>query len=101
MQEVPMKKNTGRSRLLIIIGLIAMVAGAIDPLEGSIVILIGIGLVMLGSILVKSRHRKMLVLAFVLILIGVGAMFGLSSVGGFGGDTGRSWWWAITIFPTR
>jgi len=87
------------SRILVIVGLVLMVLGAIDPLEGSLVILPGCGLVALGAFLGRSRHRRLLLWAFVLMAVGVGVMFGVSSVGGFGGNTGRSMWWALTILP--
>jgi uncharacterized membrane protein len=85
--------------ILVIVGLIGMIIGAIDPLEGSAVILPGIFLVALGAFVGKSRHRRLLGWAFVLVAIGVGAMFAWSAVGGFGGNTGRSYWWASTILP--
>ena len=46
-----------RSRILIIAGSIAMVVGAIDPLEGSLIILPGSGLVALGTFLGQSERR--------------------------------------------
>lgn len=36
---------------------------------------------------------------FALILIGVGAIWGLSEVGGIGGEGGRSWWWGLLMLP--
>jgi hypothetical protein len=41
----------------------------------------------------------LLLWAFILIAVGVGVMFEVSSIGGFGGNTGRSMWWALTILP--
>jgi hypothetical protein len=87
------------SRVLAVAGLIGMVVGAIDPLEGSLVILPAIGLVGLGAFLGKSRHRLLAYWALVLVVVGVGTMFGLSAFGGVGGDTGRSMWWALVIVP--
>ena len=89
------------SRILVIVGGIAMLIGAIDPLEGSIVILAGSGLVMLGTILGKRQRRMILywVWAFILITVGVVAMWGLSAFGGIGGTTGRSLWWGLVILP--
>ena len=89
------------SRILVIVGGIAMLIGAIDLLEGSIVILAGSGLVMLGTILGKSQRRMILywVWVFILIAVGVGAMWGLSEFGGIGGTTGRSMWWGLVILP--
>ena len=87
------------SFILVIVGLLAMLVGAIDPIEGSIVILPGSGIAALGAFLGKSRHRMLLLWAFILIAVGVGVMFEVSSIGGFGGNTGRSMWWAFTILP--
>lgn len=75
-----------------------MLAGALDPLEGSVVILGGSALAAAGAFAGNSRHYRLQVTAFVLIAIGVAALFGLSAVGGVGGNTGRSiWWLAICV----
>ncbi len=87
------------SRILVIVGLIAMLVGAVDPLEGSLVILAGIGMVTLGALLGKSHHRRWLYWSFVLVAVGVAAIWGLTAVGGFGGRTGRSYWWGLTLLP--
>jgi hypothetical protein len=89
------------SRILIVVGSIAMLIGALDPMEGSLVILPGSGLVALGTFLGQSERRLLAyrVLVFILIAIGVGALWGLSSVGGLGGKSGRSMWWGALILP--
>ncbi len=94
-----MKNRPGMNRVLLWVGLAAMAIGAIDPLEGSVVILVGAALALLGAVLGKSRDRKMLVWAFGFIVLGVAVMFGLSAMGGVGGSTGRSMWWALTLVP--
>jgi hypothetical protein len=99
-----MNSTTARSRwsrLLVIVGGIAMLVGALDPLEGSLVILPGSGLVTLGTLLGQTERalRAYWVLIFTLILVGVGAMFGLSAVGGIGGRSGHSMWWGLLILP--
>jgi len=66
------------SRILVIVGLAAMVIGALDPIEGSLVILPGTGLVALGARLGSSRHRVLLYRSFVLVAVGVGALWGVS-----------------------
>ena len=89
------------SRIFVIAGSIAMVVGAIDPMEGALIILPGSGLVALGTFLGQSERRLIAyrVWVFILIAIGVGALWGLSMVGGFGGKSGRSMWWGVLILP--
>ena len=99
LAAILMKARSLWSKVLVIVGLIAMLIGAIDPLEGSLIILPGSGLVALGALLGRSRHRLLLCWAFILIAIGVGALFLLSSRGGVGGSTGRSNWWLLVVLP--
>lgn len=89
------------SNILIIAGGIGLVLGALDPMEGSLLILPGSGLLALGAYLGRAERRLFVykVWAFVLVLIGVGALWGLSAVGGFGGPSGRSLWWGVLILP--
>jgi len=86
------------SRILIIIGSIAMLVGALDPMEGSLVILPGSGLFALGTFLGQNERRWIAyrVGVFILIAIGVGALWVLPS---FGGNSGRSMWWGLLILP--
>ena len=96
-----MNPRTLWSLILVILGGIAMLLGAVDPLEGSLLILPGSGLVALGIFLGRKERRTVLywVWAFILIAVGVGAMFVLSAFGGIGGKSGHSIWWGITILP--
>lgn len=89
------------SRILVIAGSIAMLIGAVDPLEGSLIILPGSGMVALGTLLGKGRHRILLywMWVFILIAIGVGAMWVLSAFGGIGGTTGHSMWLGVLVLP--
>jgi len=89
-------------RILVIAGLVGMLLGAVDPLEGSLIILPGTGMVCLGAILGRSRHRKLLCWAFALVAAGVAALWVLSAFGGIrihAGDSGRSPWWGISLLP--
>lgn len=87
------------SLILVIAGLVCMLIGAIDPLEGSLLILPGTGMAALGALLGRSRYGRLLCWSFVLVAVGVGALWGLSAVGGLGGDTGRSYWWGGILLP--
>ncbi len=82
-----------------IIGFVAMLLGAIDPLEGSLIIVPGAGLLALSAMFQESRRRRLLYLAFLMILIGVGVMFVFSWMGGIGGDSGRSMLLALLVLP--
>ena len=89
------------SRILVVVGGFAMLIGAIDPLEGSLIIFAGSGLVTLGTYRQKSPPRilRYWLWVFILITVGVGLMWLLSAFGGLGGDTGRSLWWGLVLLP--
>ena len=89
------------SRILFAVGGIAMLIGGLDPLEGSLLILPGSGLMALSTYLGQAERRVIAckVWAFILVAIGVGALWGLSMVGGLGGSSGRSNWWGVLILP--
>ncbi len=84
---------------LVVLGFLGMLVGALDPLEGSLIILPGIALVALGARLGHSRHRVLLYWSLALVAAGVGALWALSAVGGIGAQTGRSNWWALVLLP--
>lgn len=87
------------TRVIYITGIIALIIGAIDPLEGSVVIAVGSALVALATYLTHDRHRKIFLAACIMIVIGVAALFYLSFLGGFGGESGLSWWWGLFSLP--
>ncbi len=89
------------AKILTIAGGIGLLVGGLDPLEGSVLILPGSGLLALGAWLGKEERRiiSYRVWALILITIGFAAMWGLSAAGGFGGDSGRSMWWGALIAP--
>lgn len=94
-----MKKPLNWPKILLIAGFIGMLAGMIDPLEGSVVILGGSLLVAISAYLGKSRRSLILYLSFGMIALGVAMLFFLSSLGGVGGTSGRSWWWLLIVSP--
>ena len=88
-------------RFLLISGYIVMLVGAIDPMEGSLLILPGSGLVALGTFLC-DEERKIIIYrmwVFFLIFIGVAALFGFSLLGGIGSTTAYSMWWGLLMVP--
>ncbi|MDP3444984.1 MAG: hypothetical protein Q8T08_19160 [Ignavibacteria bacterium] len=93
-----MKQNK-RLSTIYIIGVVALIVGAIDPLEGSVVIVAGGLLLAIATYLRRDRYWKFFATTFILMLIGTVFMFYLSSLGGFGGTSDLSWWWGILILP--
>jgi len=90
------------SRVLFPLGLAGVLVGSLDPLEGSLLILPGTGLLALDAHLIRTRHLRLLVWAFALVAVGVGAMWVLSSFGGIrlgGGTQGLAPWWGLLILP--
>ena len=87
------------SRTLIIIGSVFIAIGAFDPLESSLIIAPGSAIIALGAFLGKTRGRMLAYWGFGLMLLGMGALWGMSAMGGIGGDTGRSMWWALLLLP--
>ena len=94
-----MNAITWGSRVLIVVGVAGMLVGAIDPLEGSLIILPGTGLVALGALLGKSRYRILLYWSLILVAVGVGELWVLSAFGGVGGSRDRSIWWGLVVLP--
>jgi purine-cytosine permease-like protein len=96
-----MNGNMLWSRILKVVGGILMAVGTLDPLEGSLLILPGSGLVALGMFVGKAERRIIRYWAwvFALIAVGVGAMFVVSAFGGIGGNSGHSIWWGLLILP--
>jgi len=89
------------ARILLGVGVVAMIVGAVDPLEGSVVILTGSGLVVLGTWL-GHQQRGLCVYRtclFGMIAFGVIALFAMSAIGGLGGKTGHSMWWGLLLLP--
>ena len=93
-----MKARQLWSRIFIAVGTIAMLVGAVDPLEGSLVILPGTGLITFGTFLgnCERQLRVQWILILLLIAFGVGALWGL---GAFGLYRGHSSWWKVLILP--
>ena len=89
------------TRIMVLLGSVGLLAGALDPMEGSVVVLLGSALLALGTVLGHGERRLIRYrgLVFILIASGVGALWGLSARGGFGGPSGLSMWWGVLILP--
>lgn len=89
------------SRMLTTAGFTGMILGGIDPMEGSVIIALGCGLILLGVHL--GDYERPLVMyrawVFALTAIGVAALWGLSLVGGIGGASDFSLWWGLFVLP--
>ncbi|NVO10853.1 MAG: hypothetical protein HXX16_12880 [Bacteroidales bacterium] len=94
-----MKEEIKWTRIIYIMGVIALIIGVLDPLEGSVIIVAGSALVALSTYITHDRHWKIFLLTTVMIVIGVFFMFYFSSFGGFGGNSTLSWWWSTLILP--
>lgn len=86
-------------KVLFIIGIVAIIIGVIDPLEGSAAILAGSLLIAISSYFLKDRYWKLFFVGFIMIAIGVFFLFYFSSLGGFGGNSKLSWWFISLIIP--
>lgn len=93
------KEKINWKKVAFITGVVLLVAGALDPLEGSVVILIGSALIAFSTWHTKDRHYKLFLTGFIMIVTGVCFLFYLSSLGGFGGSSSLSWWWGLLIVP--
>jgi hypothetical protein len=84
-------------RYVFIAGVIATIAGAIDPMEGSVVIAMGSILLTISAYFKNDRYFKIFLIAAIFIIIGVSSVWYVSSFGGF--DPKREWWWTLVILP--
>jgi hypothetical protein len=86
-------------RPLAIAGLAGLLIGAIDPLEGSMIVLLGTLLAACGAWTGRNPQRHQLLLALACVAAGVAALWALSAVGGIGGPGGHSNWWGLLLLP--
>ena len=94
-----MWQKTRLIKILYIIGIVAIIIGTLDPLEGSVVILAGSAFISLSTFLNKDRYWKIFLFSLLMIILGVSFLFYLSSLGGFGGNSPLSWWWGLLVLP--
>ena len=80
-------------------GIVMLLLGILDPLEGSVVIVVGSSLVAIAAWNLHKPYRYWLLVAWLMVVSGVAYLFFISSLGGFLGNTGRSWVWGLPILP--
>ena len=99
-----MQRPSLRSRLVALTGtaghLLALL-GAVDPLEGSVVVVIGCALVALHAWLTGVPRALLAYRTAVAVMAGFGvaALWGFSALGGFGGEEGVAGAWALFVLP--
>lgn len=84
-------------RTLYVSGIISIIAGALDPMEGSIIIALGSILLAVSSWLMHDRHKHIFLFAATFIFIGVFSLWFVSSLGGY--EPRKEWWWNFLILP--
>lgn len=87
------------TKTIFITGVTALLLGTLDPMEGSVLIAAGSLALAVATRFAADRHRNLFLLFCALIVTGVIYLFAISSVGGFLGNTGRSWIWGLPILP--
>lgn len=94
-----MNENAKWIRTMYVIGIIALIIGVLDPLEGSVVVAIGSAFIAISTYLTKDRHWKIFLVSLFMIVVGVFFLFYFSSLGGFGGKSTLPWAWISLILP--
>jgi hypothetical protein len=86
-------------RLIHWLGAFLLVGGALDPLEGAFVILIGSLLITLSFYLNQNVIWRKMIIANLMLLMGIVMMFIISALGGIGGRSQHSIWLGLLILP--
>lgn len=87
-------------KTLLITGVILLIAGAIDPLEGSVLIAAGSLLTTVFIYIVNDRFKRYFLIALLLIVFGILSMFYVSARGGIGeNDLPNIWFLTIIPYP--
>ncbi len=87
------------SRGLSIAGLVLLLVGLIDPLEGFPVVLAGGVLAVIAARMATSRWLRLVAWGLGLAAVGSAAMVVLSWLGGIGGARGLPMVWGLVVLP--
>lgn len=82
-----------------ILGVLLFIAGSLDPMEGSVIIVVGSVLIANVGYYFKKPYWQWFVANSIGIAVGVFFLFFFSNLGGFGGKSTLSWWWGTLILP--
>lgn len=92
-------QETNLVKYIRIAGIACIFLGAVDPLEASVVILIGSYLYTLSMYLKHHEKRFFFLICSLMMTAGIFFMFFFSWLGGIGGKSEYSLWWGILILP--
>ncbi len=92
-----MKEKTKLTRILYYAGVVAMILGAVYPLEGSVLILSGNLLLVISMYITNDRQRKQFLATLIMIAVGVFFIYFTWSLREFGGTSKLIWLWDILI----
>jgi hypothetical protein len=94
-----MDRRQNLSRALGMAGLLALLVGAVDPLEGFPLVLGGGVLAVIAARLARSRWFRPMAWGLGLATGGCAAMVVLSALGGIGGQSELPAAWGLTVLP--
>ncbi|MDG1571409.1 hypothetical protein OZ410_03720 [Robiginitalea sp. M366] len=92
-------KREKRLQLGFIAGVVLVLLGTLDPLEGSLLIALGAGVLAWVTHSYQDPHARYYKMAAGLIGFGVAALWLLSALGGFGGKSTLANGWAVLLLP--
>lgn len=95
-----MKENLKWPRYVYSIGVTATIIGAIDPLEGSILIAAGSVLLVVSTFFTRDRHYKIFLTSAILILTGVYTLWFVSSLRRVFFEPYNRWDLLVIPYPT-
>jgi hypothetical protein len=87
-----------RYRVLRFLAISLLLLGALDPMEGSVLITVGSALLALQMHFTNDQRKRLFITASGMIISGVLFLFIFSSLGGFGKGH-LSWWWGLLVLP--
>ena len=94
-----MQKQFNWNKITFITGIVLFVLGTLDPLEGAPLIFTGSLLITISYFIKGNMRWKIFAATSTAIALGVFFLFFFSNLGGWGGHSKLSWWWALLVLP--